>query len=67
LKRSSDLVFKEHMVPRLQADTSFHDVLNTGSLFEESVNNRSSCRNKGCFEQIAEDGEDRVETTRLWF
>jgi len=65
LQGSTDLVLEEHVISRLEADASLHDVLDTGSLFKQGVYYWSSSGNKGSFEQVAEDGEDRVESSGL--
>ena len=58
-------MFQEHVIAGLEADTSFHDVLDTGSLLEQGVNNGGSSGNKRSFQQVAEYGQDRVESSRL--
>ena len=61
----SNFVFQHHMITGLKSNTSPDEVLNTGPLFEQSVNNRGALGNQGCLEQVGQDGEDRGESSWL--
>lgn len=58
-------VFEHHVVDGSKTHACSHDVVNTGSLAEEGVDNRRAWRYLGCLAQVAEDGEDAVEVLEL--
>ena len=58
-------MLKQHVVSGLEPDTRLHDVLDTGSLLEEGVNDGGSGGHQGRLQQVGQDREDGVEVARL--